>query len=137
KPDSSSTSTCWLPADSASSATCISLRVMQRDESRELSLPAARSSMRLFVTFGAQRDQVLFLIATGLTPELEVVHLQLLHATASLASPAIALQHLPMQFAVAVRLESESRTLAAHLLHEALRLTSERKASCCGLGRNL
>jgi hypothetical protein len=35
-----------------------------------------------------------------------------------------------MQFAVGVRIESESRAFAADLLHEAFRLTSERKASC-------
>ena len=89
------------------------------------------------VAFGAQRDQVLFLVATRLAAEFEVVYLQVLHAPADLASPAVALQHLPMQFAVAVRIESESRAFAADLLHEAFRLTSERKASCCGLGRNL
>jgi|SRR5271165_5746982 len=69
--------------------------------------------MRLFVTFGAQRDQVLFHIATRLAAEFEVVYLWVLHATASLASPAVALQHLPMQFAVAVRIESESGLRAA------------------------
>jgi hypothetical protein len=42
-----------------------------------------------------------------------------------------------LQFAVAGRIESESRAFAADLLHEAFRLTSERKVSCCGLGRNL
>ena len=89
------------------------------------------------VAFGAQRDQVLFLVATRMAAEFEVVYLQVLHAAANLASPAVALQHLAVQFAVAVRIESESRALAADLLHEAFRLTSERKASCCGLGRNL
>jgi hypothetical protein len=69
--------------------------------------------------------------------EFEVMHLQALHASASLASPAVTLQDLAMQFAVTGRIESESRALPANLLHEAFRLTSERKASCCGLGRNL
>ena len=94
-------------------------------------------SMHPFVAFGAQRDQVLFLVSTRLASEFEMVHLQVLHATANLASPAVALQHLPMQFAVAVRIQSESRAFAADPLHEAFRLTSERNASCCGLGRNL
>jgi hypothetical protein len=35
-----------------------------------------------------------------------------------------------MQFVVAVRIESEARVLNADGLHEAFRLTSERKASC-------
>ena len=64
------------------------------------------------------------------------MHLQVLHATANLAPPAVALQHLSMQFAVAIRIQSESRAFAADL-HEAFRLTSEINASCCGLGRNL
>jgi hypothetical protein len=42
-----------------------------------------------------------------------------------------------MQFEVAVRIESKSRAFTANLLHEAFRLTSDRKASCCGPGRNL
>jgi hypothetical protein len=89
------------------------------------------------VAFGAQGDQVLFLVATRSTSEFEMVYLEVAHATANLASPAVALQHLPMQFTVAVHIQSESRALVADFLHEALRLTSDRKASCCGLGRNL
>ena len=65
--------------------------------------------MHPFVALSAQRDQVLFHIATRLAAEFEVVHLQVLHATANLASPAVALQHLAVQFAVALRIESESR----------------------------
>ena len=65
------------------------------------------------------------------------MYLEVLHATADLASPAVALEHLPMQFAVTRQIESQSRAFAADVLHEAFRLTSERNASCCGLGRNL
>jgi hypothetical protein len=94
--------------------------------------------MHLFVTFGAQRDQVRFHVATRMTAELEVVHLQMLHASASLASPAVAIQHLVVQFAVVVRIKSDSWPFRLDLpLHEAFRLTSERKASCYGPGRNL
>jgi hypothetical protein len=49
--------------------------------------------------------------------EFEVMHLQILHAAANLASPAVALQHLAMQLAIAVRIESESRALEAGLPH--------------------
>lgn len=42
------------------------------------------------VAFGAQPDQVLFHVATGLASEFDVVDLQVLHAAADLASPAIA-----------------------------------------------
>jgi len=69
--------------------------------------------MHLFVVLGVKRDQVLFHVATRMAPEPEVVHLQLLRATAYLAPPAVALEHPPMQFAVAHRIESESLAVAA------------------------
>jgi hypothetical protein len=52
-----------------------------------------------------------------------MVHLQMLHAAAQLAAPAVALQHLPMQLVVAVRIKSKSRGFAPNLLHEAFWLT--------------
>ena len=45
---------------------------------------------------GAQCDQVLFHVTARLAAEFEVMHLQMLHATANLASPAVAFQDLPM-----------------------------------------
>ncbi len=112
---------------------------------RQRTLPRSRLGLHVFgtsrvdlrMTSGAKRNQVLFVVATRLAAEFAVVYLEVLHAAANLASPAVALQHVPMQFAVVVRIESESRAFAADLLHEAFRLTSERKASCCGLGKNL
>jgi hypothetical protein len=103
---------------------------MQRDVSLQVGLVTASFSMRLFVALSAKRDQVLFLVATRLAPQFEVMDLQVLQTTASLASPAVALQHLPMQFAVALRIEPKSRTFGADGLHEAFRLTSDRKISC-------
>jgi hypothetical protein len=47
--------------------------------------------MSLCVTFSAQRNQVLFLVTTRVAPKFEVVHVQILHATAELATPAVAL----------------------------------------------
>ena len=93
--------------------------------------------MHLFVALDAQRDQVLFYVATRMAPEFEVMHVQVLHAAAHLAPPAVALQHLSVQFAVALRIESESWALWVDLLHEAFRLTTDRKTSRCGPGRNL
>jgi hypothetical protein len=55
-----------------------------------------------------------------LASEFNVVHLQILHAPACLASPAIALEHLPMQLAIAARVESQTRTFAANSVHEAV-----------------
>ena len=108
--------------------------------SEQLSTSTGRCSdeppMHPFVAFRAQSDQVLFHIATGMAPPLEVMHLQVLHAAADLASPAVALQYPTMQLAVAARVEFESRALGWDLLHEAFRATSDRKASCCGSGSN-
>ena len=96
------------------------------------------ASMHPFVAFGAQCDQVLFLVATRLAAKFEMMYLQVLHVSADLAAPAVALQHLPMQLAIARRIEPDSRAFAADLpLHEAFRLTSDRKTSCCSPGRNL
>ena len=86
--------------------------------------------MRSRMAFSAERDQVLFLVATRLASQFEVMHLQALHATADLAAPAVALQYLAVQFAIARRGESKSRAFAPDLLHEAFWVTSERKASC-------
>ena len=113
-----------------------SLRVAADGSALRLLFPG--SSMDEFVAMGAQRDQVLFHIAPRLTPEFLMVHMQVPHAAAGLASPAIALQHLPMQYAVARRVKPESRGFAVDaLLHDAFPVTLERKASRCGLGKKL
>jgi len=85
----------------------------------------------------AECDQVLFLVAARLASEFEVVDLEVLHIAAELASPAVALQHLPMQFAIARRIKPESWALEADGVHEAFWLSPDRKVSCCGLGRKL
>jgi hypothetical protein len=58
------------------------------------------------------------------------MHLQVLHAAADLASPAVALEYLAMQVSIARRIESQSWVLGWDLLHEAFRLTSDKKVSC-------
>jgi len=111
---------------------------MQPDVLLQAGLVMASFSMHLFVALSAQGDQILFLVATGPATQFEVMHLQVLHAPAHLASPAVALQYLEMQAFIARRIEPDSRTFAADLpLHEAFRLTSDRKTSCCSPGRNL
>jgi len=69
--------------------------------------------MHARVTWGAQGDQVLLLVAARMAPELVVMHLQVLRGAASLASPAIARQHLAVQFAVTGPLESAARGLGS------------------------
>src|SRR5271165_1789058 len=83
------------------------------------------------VEFGAQRDQVLFDVAPRMTVKFEVVHLHALHATATLASQPIALQHHPIQFTIGRRIRSQSWRFAAAVLLQAFPGTPGRKASCC------
>jgi hypothetical protein len=87
-------------------------------------------SMHLLVAIGTERDKVLFLIAARMAAEFEVMYLQVLHATASLAAPSVTLHYLPLQFAIARRIKSEPRNFGADLVHEACPVTSDRKASC-------
>jgi hypothetical protein len=47
----------------------------------------------------------------------EVVYLQALHVSASLASPAVTLQHLAMQLTIAALIESDSRAFEPDLRH--------------------
>ena len=61
------------------------------------------------VAFGAQRDQVRLLVVARLATALAVLHLQVPHRAAGLAAPAVALQHLAMEFAVAGRIQFDSR----------------------------
>ena len=86
-----------------------SFNYSKRNHSVHPGLAAGGFSMHPFVAFGAQRDQVLFDIASRMAAEFEVMHLQALHATADLAAPAVALQYLSLQFGIARRIESESR----------------------------
>jgi hypothetical protein len=92
--------------------------------------------MNARVAVGAQSDQILFLVTTRLATQFDMVYLQILHAPAELASPGVAFQYVLVKFAIALRIKSELRALAADLLHEAVWLTSDRKISCCGLGSN-
>lgn len=89
------------------------------------------------VALSTECNQVLFLVATRLAAEFEMVYLQALHTAAELTAPSVAFQHLPLQFAIALGIESDSSAFEADVCHEACRPTSDRKASCCGPGRSL
>jgi hypothetical protein len=52
--------------------------------------------VHLFVATRTQCDQILFFIAARSAAEFEMVDLQVLHAPAELAAPAVTLQHLAM-----------------------------------------
>jgi hypothetical protein len=54
----------------------------------------------------AQCDQVLFLVAARVTSELLVVDLQVPHAAATLAAPAVTFQESPVQLAIDLGIET-------------------------------
>jgi len=64
--------------------------------------------MNLFMALSTKCNQILFMIVARAAAEFEVVDLQVLHAPADLAAPAVALQYLPVKCAVAVWVESQS-----------------------------
>jgi hypothetical protein len=67
--------------------------IIPRNRSLHPGVAAAGFSMYLFVAFRAQSDQVLFFVAARMAAEFEMVYLQIPHATADLAAPAVALQY--------------------------------------------
>ena len=56
--------------------------------------------MHVRVAISAQRDQVLFHVATRVASEVLVMHLEMYHGAAHLAAPVVAFKHLAMQFTV-------------------------------------
>jgi hypothetical protein len=63
--------------------------------------------MDLFMTAGAQGDQIPLHVATYLGTGLNVMNLQVLRAAAMLAAPPVSLQDLAMEFRVKRGLESQ------------------------------
>jgi hypothetical protein len=124
-----------------------SLRTISLDDSEQLlhNHHASVASLRLLFTFAPERRSASLRnrcspspeYPTRLAAELEVVHLQVLHAPADLTSPTVSLQHLAMQVSITWRVESDSPALNGDGFHEACPATSDRKASCCSPGRNL
>jgi hypothetical protein len=56
------------------------------------------------VTVRTQRNQILFSIFSRMASETTMVHLQAVHAAASLAAPTVSLQNLTVQDAIAGRI---------------------------------
>ena len=97
---------------------------------------AARFSVRALVARCAQCNQIAFFVTARLTPQFEMVHLQVLHATAILAAPSVALQYQSMQFAVALRVKSVTMGFGPDLLHRFFPMICDRKLSRWEVGRN-
>jgi hypothetical protein len=64
--------------------------------------------MDLRVTFSTQCHQLLLRVATRVASKFKVMYLQVLHAAANLATPAVPPQDLSVQFAVVLPIEPES-----------------------------
>jgi hypothetical protein len=72
--------------------------------------------MDLRMADGAQRDEVLFCIATQLTAMLLMMDLEIGTGTTTLAAPTIALEHLLLQLWILVRRQSQTTGLGkAHV----------------------
>jgi hypothetical protein len=91
--------------------------------------------MQVVVALGADRDQILPGIVAHPTARLHMMHLKLSDAPTKLAAPPVAIEHLPAQFSIGFRVESQSRASWARWGHEAFR-TCSRNSCCLGRGRN-
>ena len=66
------------------------------------------SEMDFSVTYVAQGDEIFFHIASQLAARLHMMNLQILGTSTSLASPAIALEHLLTKPPIGIRVQANS-----------------------------
>jgi len=59
-----------------------------------------------------------------------MVYLQLLHSATDLATPVVALEDLPVQFAVSFAIEPQSRIFRGQIIHSGLPLISDKNMPC-------
>lgn len=78
------------------------------------------------VTSMAERDEVGLIIVARMAPRLEMMDLQVLHGSAALTVPVIALKHAATEFTVFVRGEPYARSLGANGVHKAFPLACSR-----------
>ena len=78
-----------------------------------------------------------FGIIAALAAKFFVVNLQVRSGPATLASPAIAAQHLFSELFVRLGIKPQARLFGSNPVHEAFSVTSCRKACRCSPGRNL
>jgi hypothetical protein len=67
------------------------------------------SSVAIFMTVHAKRDQVLYHVATELAPRFHMMDLQILHRTALLTPPTISLQHAVSEQCIFLEWQFEPR----------------------------
>ena len=107
---------------------------MQRDVSLQADVLLASFSMHLFVALSAQGNQILFLITTRVASKFEVVYLQILHAAAKLATPAVALQDFTTELTVRFRVQLQAWPFGSNSSQGATR-THSMNSFLCGFGR--
>ena len=93
------------------------------------------SPMELPMAYTAQGDDIFIRIASQKATRLNVMDLQILGTSASLAAPAIALEYPAPEFPIGYWAELEPRSLGARSIHEAL-LSCSRNSTFCAHGRN-
>jgi transposase len=75
--------------------------------------------MQVGVARSANCDQIFFAIVAGVAAELFVMNFQVGHASAQLASPAVAAQHVFPEMLVQIGVQPQTRTLLENPIHDA------------------
>jgi len=88
------------------------------------------------MTAGAQGNQVVFDVGSRVAPEAGVMHVQVLHAAARLAAPAVALKDFPVQDAILVGSETNRWRFSEIFGHEKFQRMPQTNFSCCCFGKN-
>jgi hypothetical protein len=89
------------------------------------------------VALCAQCDQVFFGISTGMAPELPVVHLEISHYSATLASPSISPKNCFAKFLVGLKSQTHGWVFWSNWGHKAIWFACARNLWRCSQGRNL
>jgi hypothetical protein len=83
------------------------------------------TKMNVAMAATAKGDKVLRDIISQQASRANMVDLEIVWASAVLASPAIALQDLPAKFAVGIWIQPKPRLLSSYRVHEAFRTSSK------------
>src|SRR5579864_6848941 len=84
-----------------------------------------------------QCDEIFFGVRSLVRPKLFMMNFEILVTSTDLAAPSVALQNLPMEFVVCLRINRCSRVFCLNLGHAGFRFSSLRNVCFCWLGRKL
>jgi hypothetical protein len=119
----------WLTAKTA--------RLLPKPRRHDLVFMHRLLAMRFRVTCGAERDQVLVGIVSGLASMLLMVDLKVHPCATCLASPAVPPQDLSTELLVRFRIQPQALTFLSDRAHKARPFACSRNAYFCSPGRNL